>query len=92
MSSPVSLRVPDDIRERYASLAQATHRTPHWLMIDALKDYLMVKEKRAMLIKGAVESSDHYDETGLHITGEECLAWIDTWGSETEKEPPKCHK
>ncbi len=92
MLSLVNLMVPDDVKERFESLARVTNKSPQWLMIDALKAYLTTKEKRSHLIQEAIESSDHYDQTGLHITAEECLAWIDTWGTEQEKEPPKCHE
>jgi predicted transcriptional regulator len=39
----------------------------------------------------AVESWEHYQETGLHVTGEEVIAWVETWGTENEKKAPMCH-
>lgn len=92
MSSPTSLRIPDDLKNRYTELAKLTKRTPHWLMIEALKDYAIRQEKRMAFIREAIASEKEYKETGLHITLDECLTWIDSLGTENEKDVPKCHK
>ena len=36
-------------------------------------------------------SEEHYARTGLHITWEECEAWLKTWGTPESTEPPECH-
>ncbi len=92
MSSPTSLRIPDDLKSRYTELAKLTKRTPHWLMIEALKDYAIRQEKRMAFIREAIASEKEYKETGLHITLDECLTWIDSLGTENEKDVPKCHR
>lgn len=33
----------------------------------------------------------HYQETGLHITGDEVIAWLKTWGKHSSA-VPKCHR
>ena len=33
-----------------------------------------------------------YQKTGLHVTAEEVIAWLDTWGTESETEAPECHR
>lgn len=40
----------------------------------------------------AATSWEHYRETGLHLTGEEVHAWLDTWGTDKEKAVPECHE
>ena len=32
-----------------------------------------------------------YRENGRHLTGREVAAWLDSWGSDREGEPPLCH-
>ncbi len=39
----------------------------------------------------AVESWVRYQETGLHLTGEEVRDWLRGWESEAETEVPDCH-
>jgi len=33
-----------------------------------------------------------YQETGLHLTGQEVSDWLKTWGTEGETELPECHE
>jgi predicted transcriptional regulator len=33
-----------------------------------------------------------YQETGLHLTADEVNAWLRTWGTEADMEPPECHE
>ena len=40
----------------------------------------------------AINAWNEYQETGLHVTGDEVIAWLDTWGEENEKAAPICHK
>ena len=49
------------------------------------------KRERLALIEEAIRSEEHYKQTGLHITWEECKAWLRTWGTPDEKEAPECH-
>lgn len=32
-----------------------------------------------------------YQETGLHLTGDEVLKWLETWGTDREGPAPECH-
>jgi len=33
-----------------------------------------------------------YQKTGLHITSDEAIAWLQTWGTDHEQSAPVCHK
>ena len=39
----------------------------------------------------ALASWAEYQETGLHLTGEEVVHWLDSWGTAGESECPPCH-
>ena len=43
------------------------------------------------LMKQRLQSWQEYAETGLHVTGDEAIAWLETWGTEGEKDAPQCH-
>ena len=39
----------------------------------------------------ALTSLNHFQETGLRVTGDEVNDWIESWGTKDELPPPKCH-
>ena len=86
-----TLKLSDDLRGRVAALAEAQHRSAHGLMLEMIAEYVDRAEKRQAFLRDAQESWREYKETGLHITGDEAIAWLETWGTDNEKEAPACH-
>lgn len=39
----------------------------------------------------ALASWEEYLKTGLHLTGGEVREWLNTWGTDDEKDAPECH-
>ncbi|MHB9101478.1 MAG: CopG family ribbon-helix-helix protein, partial [Sulfuricella sp.] len=37
---PVAIKIDIDIKERVKRLADARHRTPHWMMREAIRQYV----------------------------------------------------
>ena len=64
-------------RSRIESLASVKKRTPHYLMKEAILDYVKKEEARQNFIAAAQSSFGHYKETGLHITLDEFSTWVD---------------
>jgi predicted transcriptional regulator len=89
---PVSIKLDPDEQRRLKALAEARQRKPHFLMKEAVRQYLDREEKRESFRQEALASWQEYRETGLHLTGEEAAAWLDTWGTEAEAEMPPCHE
>lgn len=50
----------------------------------------MNEQHEASRNREALASWEHYQATGQHVTGEEILAWLATWGTDQESEPPLC--
>lgn len=48
--------------------------------------------KRHIFKQEAIVSWTIYQETGLHLTGQEVRTWLSTWGTSKEIEIPSCHK
>jgi predicted transcriptional regulator len=46
---------------------------------------------KAAFVTEALTSWQHYKETGLHLTGDEIQAWLSTWGTDEETNPPPNH-
>ena len=89
---PVSVKLDAEDHLRLKALAETRQRKPHFLMKEALRQYLDREEQRESFRQEAVDSWREYQETGLHLTGGEAAAWLDTWGTEAEREMPACHE
>lgn len=89
---PVAIKIDIDINERVKRLADARHRTPHWMMREAIRQYVEREEKREVFRQDALKAWQEYQETGLHMTGDEVQAWLETWGTDNELSAPVCHK
>ena len=88
----VSVKLDPDTRARIESLAEARHRTAHWMMREAISQYVDREEKREAFRQDAIKAWDEYQETGLHATAGEVDAWLASWGTENELPAPVCHK
>ena len=89
---PVSLKLDQTEHDRLKVLAESKHRKPHFLMKEAIRQYLDREEFRESFKQEALTSWREYKESGQHLTGDEVSAWLDTWGSKQEKAIPPCHE
>ena len=87
-----SIKLDDDLSNRVRRLAEQRQRSPHWIMREAIREYVTREEARESFRQEAMASWLAYQETGRHLTGDEVRAWLDGWGTEIEDEPPECHE
>ena len=87
----VTIKLDDADRKRIAALATAKKRTPHYLMKEAILEYVKKEEARQNFIAAAETSFEHYKETGLHITLDEFSQWVDKVQEAPEVPVPACH-
>ncbi|MEW9572164.1 CopG family ribbon-helix-helix protein [Rhodanobacter sp. Si-c] len=86
-----SVKIDDDLKERIQHLASLRQRSAHWIMREAIQQYVEREEARESFRKEALASWQAYRETGRHVTGQEARAWLATWGTDDEKAAPECH-
>jgi predicted transcriptional regulator len=89
-SSTTSLKLDLDVKKRVQRLASARRRSPHWLMREAIEEYVEREEKREQFRKDALVAWDHYEATGLHVSAEEADAWLAKLEAGKNAAPPKC--
>ena len=89
---PVAIKIDEDTRNRVKRLAEARQRSSHWMMLEAIRQYVEREEKREAFRQDGVNAWNEYQATGLHVTGDEVIAWLDSWGEENEQAAPVCHK
>ena len=87
-----SVKLDDDLNDRIQHLADARHRSAHWIMCKAIRDYVEREEARESFKQDALKSWTAYQETGQHLTGQEARDWLATWGTDREMELPECHE
>jgi predicted transcriptional regulator len=87
-----SVKLDDDLKSRIQQLADARHRSAHWIMREAIRDYVEREEAQEAFKQEALASWTAYKETGRHLTGQEIRNWLKTWGTDEEKEIPPCHE
>jgi predicted transcriptional regulator len=91
ISSTTSLKLDLELKERVQRLALARRRSPHWIMREAVEQYVGREEKREQLRQDALAAWNYYQTTGLHVTAEEADAWLCKLEAGEDAEAPSCH-
>lgn len=89
---PVAVKLDAAIHERIKHLAENRHRTTHWMMREAIQQYVEREEKRDAYRQAALVAWEEYQQTGVHATAEEVTTWLESWGTDQEQPAPVCHK
>jgi predicted transcriptional regulator len=90
-TAPMSLRLDVSKKERLARIASRQKRSSHSLALEALDAYIEKKETEERWNQHCEASLQDHFESGLHVTEEEVDQWLDSWGTNNELPPPKCH-
>ena len=75
-SSTTSLKLDQKLKQRVQRLAASRRRSAHWVMREAVEQYVGREEKREKLRQDALAAWNHYQTTGLHVTAAEADAWL----------------
>lgn len=75
MSSTMTIRLDDSIKNRLEDLAIATHRTKSFLASEAIQKYIEVNEWQIQEIQAAIEEADR----GEFATEKEVNNVFDKW-------------
>lgn len=87
-----SVKLNEDLKKRVQHLADVKQRSAHWVMREAIRDYVEREEARENFKQEALASWKAYQETGRHLTGQEVSDWLNTWGTDKETDAPQCHE
>ncbi|SFG04241.1 Predicted transcriptional regulator [Novosphingobium sp. CF614] len=92
MATATSIKLDEELKGRVRHLAEARRRSSHWIMREAIAQYVDREEKRETLRQDTLNAWDEFQATGLHATAEEVDKWLASWGTENELPAPECHK
>ena len=88
---PMAIKIDEDLKDRIKRLAGARQRTAHWLMREAIRQYVERKEKRETFRQAPLKAWEAFRLTGQHVTAHEADAWMSQLEQGHDIEPPECH-
>ncbi len=91
-TKPMSIKLDSETQTRIKLLAAARDRSPHWMMREAITQYVEREERKEAFRRDTLDAWQEFQETGLHLSLEEADLWLAGWGTETEGGVPVCHK
>lgn len=76
MAATQGAKLDDETKERLKALGEARQRSPHWLMRQAIRDFLEREEKVEREKREDVERWQNYQLTGKVIDHDTAKAWL----------------
>lgn len=73
--SPVTVRLDETLKRRLGAVAEDRDRTPHYLIKQAVEDYVTKAEQEAHELTIVKERWLRYEKTGSFVPGDEVRAW-----------------
>lgn len=92
MPTATSIKLDDELKVRISQLAQSRRRTSHWIMREAIAEYVEREEKREAFNRDTLKAWEEFQATGLHAKAENVENWLESWGFESELPTPECRK
>lgn len=90
-ASTTSLKLDPDMKARVQQLAESRRRTSHWIMREAIAEYVSREEKRQSFFQDAQTAWEDYQRTGLHLTDNEVGTWLANLEAGEDADLPECH-
>ncbi len=90
--TPTAIKLDADTKARIKRLADARSRTSHWLMREAIVQYVEREEKRETVRQDAIKAWDAYQADGLHVTAQEADTWMAELEAGRDTAPPVPHR
>jgi predicted transcriptional regulator len=86
---PVAVKLDPLIRKRIGRLADARQRSAHWMMREAITQYVEREEKREAFRQDALKAWQDYQETGLHVPAATADIWLEKLENGEIAPPPE---
>jgi predicted transcriptional regulator len=76
MTSATTIKLPEDLKQRIAPLAEAVGKTAHAWMVEALERQAAMAEARESFLRDAEESAAEVDAGGALYAAEDVAAYL----------------
>lgn len=85
-----SLKLDEALKGRVQHLASTRRRSAHWIMREAIQQYVEREEQRESFKQDALRAWERYQASGQHVTAEDADAWLAKLEKGEDPDPPKC--
>ncbi|EGH2839147.1 ribbon-helix-helix protein, CopG family [Salmonella enterica] len=86
-----SIKLDDELKGRIQQLAENRRRSAHWIMREAIAEYVEREEKKLEYHQEALQAWRGYQKTGLHVTAEQADTWLADLEAGKDVDPPEYH-
>ena len=83
-----AVKLDDHTCERLKALGERRRRSPHWLMREAIQQFLDREEEAERIRQDTLERLARYETAGETIDHAEVESWLETWGTDRESKWP----
>ena len=84
MATTVGVKLEDDIRDRLKALGELRHRSTHWIMREAIREYLDREEEIEKRNREADEAWEEYRQSRKGVGDDAMTPWLESWGTDQE--------
>ena len=88
---PVAVKLNRDMLDRMKRLAAAKGRSTHWMLRQAVSQFVEREEARGAFRAAGLDAWQQYQVTGLHVTHEDADAWLARLQAGEEAAIPRGH-
>ncbi len=83
-----AVKLDKTMYDRLKTLAEIRQRTPHWLMKEAIRQFLEREEAAEQIRLDTLQRLAQLEADGKVISHDVVDAWLATWGTENEGQCP----
>jgi len=88
---PIAVKLDQATRERLKRLADSKDRSTHWMLREAVAQFVEREEKREAFRQAGLQAWADYQATGRHVTHDEADAWLAKLEAGEEASTTECH-
>jgi predicted transcriptional regulator len=88
---PVAVKIDEATKGRLKRLAVARQRTAHFLMREAITQYVEREEQREAFRQDTLKAWEDYRASGQYVNADEADAWMAQLEQGHDAEPPPTH-
>jgi len=88
---PIAVKLDQDTRDRLKRLADAKERSTHWMLREAVTQFVEREEKRESFRQAGLRAWEEFQATGKNVPHDEADDWLAKLEAGEAAAAPECH-